>query len=61
MKIGVLGSGTMGNGIAQVMADAGHEVVLCDVNAEALVRAEQTMHTNLERVYKKARQGFTRN
>nr|WP_255367759.1 3-hydroxyacyl-CoA dehydrogenase NAD-binding domain-containing protein [Psychrobacillus sp. OK032] len=53
MKIGVLGSGTMGNGIAQVMADAGHEVVLCDVNAEALVRAEQSITTNLERVYKK--------
>lgn len=53
MEIGVLGSGTMGNGIAQVMADAGHKVILCDVNTEALVRAEQTMHTNLERVYNK--------
>lgn len=53
MEIGVLGSGTMGNGIAQVMADAGHKVILCDVNMEALVRAEQTMHTNLERVFKK--------
>ena len=53
MEIGVLGSGTMGNGIAQVMADAGHKVILCDVNTEALVRAEQTMHTNLERVFKK--------
>lgn len=53
MNIGVLGSGTMGNGIAQVMADSGHEVVLCDVNEEALLRAEQTMHANLERVYKK--------
>lgn len=53
MEIGVLGSGAMGNGIAQVMADAGHKVILCDVNTEALVRAEQTMHTNLERVFKK--------
>ncbi|TQR18277.1 3-hydroxyacyl-CoA dehydrogenase NAD-binding domain-containing protein [Psychrobacillus soli] len=53
MNIGVLGSGTMGNGIAQVMADAGHNVVLCDANEEALVRAEQTMHTNIERVYNK--------
>ncbi|MFJ5769040.1 3-hydroxyacyl-CoA dehydrogenase NAD-binding domain-containing protein [Psychrobacillus sp. NPDC093180] len=53
MNIGVLGSGTMGNGIAQVMADAGHTVILCDVNEEALVRAEKIMHTNLERVYKK--------
>ena len=53
MNVGVLGSGTMGNGIAQVMADAGHTVILCDVNEEALVRAEQIMHKNLERVYKK--------
>lgn len=53
MEIGVLGSGTMGNGIAQVMADAGHKVIICDVNTEALIRAEQTMHTNLERVFKK--------
>lgn len=53
MEIGVLGSGTMGNGIAQVMADAGYKVIICDVNTEALVRAEQTMHTNLERVFKK--------
>ncbi|TQR21284.1 3-hydroxyacyl-CoA dehydrogenase NAD-binding domain-containing protein [Psychrobacillus vulpis] len=53
MKIGVLGSGTMGNGIAQVMADAGHFVVLCDVNKEALQKAAKTIDANLWRVYKK--------
>lgn len=53
MKIGVIGSGTMGNGIAQVMADAGYDVVLCDVNKEALERAAKTIHTNVGRLYKK--------
>ncbi|PZX08302.1 3-hydroxybutyryl-CoA dehydrogenase [Psychrobacillus insolitus] len=53
MKIGVIGSGTMGNGIAQVMADAGYDVVLCDVNKEALERAAKTINTNVGRLYKK--------
>ena len=53
MKIGVIGSGTMGNGIAQVMADAGYDVVLCDVNKEALERAAKTIDKNVGRLYKK--------
>jgi len=32
MKIGVVGAGTMGNGIAQVAAFGGHDVILCDVS-----------------------------
>ena len=32
MKIGIVGTGTMGNGIAQVAAIAGNEVVLYDAN-----------------------------
>lgn len=54
MKIGVIGSGTMGNGIAQVMAMAGHEVVVNDLNEEALQKAQSVMRKNIERVLKKA-------
>jgi len=35
-RIGVLGAGVMGGGIAQVLAVAGHEVVCCDISADAL-------------------------
>lgn len=39
--IGVVGSGAMGSGIAQVAATAGHSVVVYDTNAEALDRAQK--------------------
>ena len=39
MTIGVLGSGSMGTGIAQVAATAGHDVILFDKNPDALKRA----------------------
>jgi 3-hydroxybutyryl-CoA dehydrogenase len=39
-RIGVLGAGVMGGGIAQVMALAGHPVVCADVNQEALDKAQ---------------------
>ncbi len=41
MKVGVLGSGAMGSGIAQVAATAGHEVVLFDNNPAAVDKALQ--------------------
>ncbi|MGG0656665.1 3-hydroxyacyl-CoA dehydrogenase NAD-binding domain-containing protein [Rummeliibacillus pycnus] len=53
MKMGVIGSGTMGNGIAQVMATAGYQVVLCDNNSVALEKAKNTIDTNLIRVFKR--------
>jgi 3-hydroxybutyryl-CoA dehydrogenase len=43
-KIGVLGAGTMGSGIAQVAATCGHEVVLVDVNAEQLQKAQSSLN-----------------
>lgn len=53
MKIGVLGSGTMGNGIAQVMATAGYQVILRDLNNDVLAQAKNNIETNLVRLYKK--------
>ena len=31
MKVGIIGAGTMGSGIAQAFAQAGCEVLLCDI------------------------------
>ena len=42
MKIGVLGAGTMGAGIAQVAAQNGHAVVLVDVNQTVLDTAKNS-------------------
>ncbi len=52
-EIGVIGSGTMGNGIAHVFALAGFEVALVDVKQEFLDRALQTIEKNLNRQAKK--------
>jgi 3-hydroxybutyryl-CoA dehydrogenase len=43
MKVGVLGAGTMGSGIAQVAAQAGHEVVLVDLNQAVLDTAKSNL------------------
>ncbi|HKH44988.1 MAG TPA: 3-hydroxyacyl-CoA dehydrogenase NAD-binding domain-containing protein [Thermoanaerobaculia bacterium] len=45
--ISVLGTGTMGRGIAHVAALAGYVTHLFDTNAEALKKAEATIHRNL--------------
>jgi 3-hydroxybutyryl-CoA dehydrogenase len=47
--IGVVGSGTMGNGIAHVCARAGYSVILFDVSREALERGLATISKNLDR------------
>ena len=49
MKIAVIGSGTMGNGIAHVFAQYGFPVHLIDVNADQLVKALQTIRKNMDR------------
>jgi 3-hydroxybutyryl-CoA dehydrogenase len=48
-KVGVVGAGTMGNGIAHVFARAGYEVVLCDVEQSLLDRALATISKNMDR------------
>ena len=48
-KIGVIGAGQMGSGIAHVCALAGYDVVMEDINAEALAKAKSTIDRNLHR------------
>ena len=49
MKVGVVGAGTMGNGIAHVFARGGFEVRLFEVERAALDRGMATIRTNLDR------------
>ncbi len=51
--IGIIGAGTMGNGIAQTAANAGFDVVLCDVKEEFLERGVQNVSKSLDRFVKK--------
>ncbi len=53
MKIAVIGGGTMGNGIAHVFAQHGHEVALIETAPERADRALATIRGNLERQVKK--------
>jgi 3-hydroxybutyryl-CoA dehydrogenase len=48
-RIGVIGAGTMGNGIAHVFARSGYSVVLCDVEQRFLERGLATIGKNLDR------------
>jgi 3-hydroxybutyryl-CoA dehydrogenase len=48
-QVGVVGAGTMGNGLAHVFARSGYEVVLCDVEQRFLDRALDTIARNLSR------------
>ena len=48
-NITVIGSGTMGNGIAHTFAQFGYKVSLVDINAEALDKAILTITKNLDR------------
>ncbi len=52
-KIGVLGAGTMGAGIAQVAAQAGHRVVLVDSNEETLNKAKNNYEKIFSRLVEK--------
>ena len=51
--IGVIGAGTMGNGIAQTAAASGFEVVLHDISNEPLGRGMQNIGKSLDRFVKK--------
>ena len=53
MKIGVIGSGTMGNGIAHSFAANGYSVLLHDINDSLLSKGLDTIRKNLNRMLKK--------
>jgi 3-hydroxybutyryl-CoA dehydrogenase len=53
--VGVVGAGTMGNGIAQTFAQAGFSVILQDVAAPALERARATIDKSLAKFVEKTR------
>jgi 3-hydroxybutyryl-CoA dehydrogenase len=52
-RVGVIGAGTMGNGIAQACAAAGVDVVMVDVAQDAVDRGVAAIGTSLERLQKK--------
>src|SRR5262249_44348409 len=54
-RIGVIGAGTMGNGIAQVFAHAGFDVCLQDVSQGALERARGTIEKSLAKFVEKGK------
>jgi 3-hydroxybutyryl-CoA dehydrogenase len=54
-QVGVVGSGTMGNGIAHVFARSGYGVLLCDVEQRFLDRGLDTIAKNLARETSKGR------
>jgi len=55
MKVGIIGSGTMGSGIAQVAATAGWEVWVYDLKEEALLNAVTKLEKILKRLVEKGR------
>lgn len=48
-RAGVIGAGTMGNGIAHVFARSGYQVILCDIEQKFLDRGVATIAKNLDR------------
>ena len=54
-KIGIIGAGQMGNGIAHVAALSGFDVTLSDINDEAVAKGMATIQSNLARMLRKER------
>ena len=53
MKVGILGAGTMGNGIAHIFAQYNNKVILVDINKDLLNSALNTICNNLKRQLQK--------
>ena len=54
-KVGVIGAGTMGNGIAHVFAMSGYDVVMVDIKQEFIDRGMKTIEKNLNRMKEKGK------
>ncbi len=54
-EIGIVGAGAMGSGIAQVVAQAGHSVVVIDANAEALLRSQAGLQATMNKLVEKGK------
>ncbi|HKW77960.1 MAG TPA: 3-hydroxyacyl-CoA dehydrogenase NAD-binding domain-containing protein [Candidatus Limnocylindria bacterium] len=55
MKVGVIGAGTMGAGIAQTFATAGHDVTMVDVGAPQLARGLEAIDSSLAKLEEKGK------
>lgn len=55
MKIGVLGAGSMGSGIAQIAATAGHDVIIVDAKETALNNAQSKLSKVMDRLIEKGK------
>jgi len=54
-KIGIVGAGAMGSGIAQVAATAGHDVVIMDKNEAAITRSKKSIGDSLQKFESKGK------
>lgn len=54
-KIGAVGAGQMGAGIAQICAQGGYDVYLCDISADALDTALQCIDADLRRIVERGK------
>jgi len=52
-SVGIIGAGTMGNGIAQACAVSGLNVVMVDINEAAVAKGLTTIASSLDRLIKK--------
>ncbi|TDP58349.1 3-hydroxyacyl-CoA dehydrogenase NAD-binding domain-containing protein [Flavobacterium dankookense] len=55
MKVAIIGSGTMGSGIAQVAATAGCEVKIYDTNLDAIAKSKSNLENTLSKLVEKAK------
>src|SRR5436190_14968754 len=55
IKVGVIGAGTMGSGIAQVAARAGHETLLFDADPQMAAKAKNSHEQNVAKLVEKGK------